>query len=197
MTAVGVLARSMLRRGIVGFLLLGVAVGLGMGFSATALAGARRADSAYVRLGAATLAPDALLGEDALDANGLARLEGLDGIRAVARFTYTPVAPAVAGKNAGAFVGLDTDFLERVYRPLVVRGRRPRPGRIDEVMVNETMASRARLRLGQRVELRSGFDKRISLGPVTVVGVVRGIFDVGANVGNSSMLLSRVSRRPP
>ena len=185
----------MVRRELSGFLVLGVVAGLGMGFATTAVAGARRSDSAYTRLRQTTLAPDALLDGTGLDPAGIARVKALDGVGAAARFTYTPVAPVESGTNAGAFVGLDADFLSRVYRPLLIRGRLPSPGAIDEVLVNEAMAHRARLRPGQRVQLRSGFNRRVSLGDATVVGVVRGTFDVGANAGNSSMLLSRAFLR--
>ncbi|MGZ4677973.1 MAG: FtsX-like permease family protein [Acidimicrobiia bacterium] len=195
MRAVGAVAYALLRRAPAGFVVLGVVAGLGLGFSVTALAGARRSDTAYARLEQATLAPDAVFDATDLDARAIARLNALDGVRAATRFTYTPVAPAGLRTEGGALVGLDAAFLTRVYRPLVVRGRLSRPGAVDEVVVNEVMARRAHLHPGQRVGLRSGFDRKASLGTVRVVGVVRGTFDVGPNAGNASMLLSRAFLR--
>jgi ABC-type lipoprotein release transport system permease subunit len=193
MIAIGMLVRSILRRQLAGFVLLAVIGGLGMGFSMVAMAGARRADSAYDRLRLATRSPDAMFDGTGVDDATLGRLAEVPEVRAIARFSYTPVSPAslAPGVDSGAFVGFDDDFLTRVYRPLVLSGRLPRPDAADEVLVNESLAKVGHLRAGQRVTLVSGFDKPASIGDATIVGVVRGIFDVGANTQNLSMLLSK------
>jgi ABC-type lipoprotein release transport system permease subunit len=177
------------RRSLVAFVLL---AGLGLGVAITAATGARRSATAYDRLRAKTLAFDAITDGRELTSEGMTRLTGLPFVTASARFTYTPVAPAplIPGQTGGAFLGLDDDFLNRVYRPLVLHGRLPRHGAADEVVINEAMAKDGHFHAGQRVTLRSGFEEPKDIGLVTVVGVVRGQFDVGANAGNASMLLS-------
>lgn len=187
--ATGMVAKHLVRRGLRGLIAVGIVAGLGGGFAATAIAGARRADTAYRRLERNTFAPTAFFDGSGLDDAALARINSVPGVAATARFAYTPVAPAASGANAGAFVALDPAFLTTVYRPLIVRGRAPRPGAADEVLVNEVMARRAGLRAGQHVTLRSGFDRSTDLGRVTIAGIARGTFDVGVNAGNSSMLL--------
>ena len=187
------LARSMARRQLLGLILVGVLGGLGVGLVMTAAAGARRADSAYTRLGHESLAPDAMFGADGLDDQTIGQLAALPEVAGIARFGYAPIAPEplTPGIEAGAFVGLDADFLFRVYRPVVLSGRLPDPDAGDEVVINEALAQVADLEPGQQVQLSSGFGTTVPIGSATVVGVVRGIFDVGANSGNPSMLVGK------
>jgi ABC-type lipoprotein release transport system permease subunit len=183
----------MARRQATALVVLAIVGGLGLGFVMTAASGARRADTAYSRLRHVTLAPDGLLDGSELSDRDVEALASMPGVRGVGRFSYTPVAPSplTPGVDAGAFVGLDPDFLSRVDRPLVVQGRLADPDAGDEVVVNETLADSAGLRPGQEIDLVSGFDQPAPIGSATVVGVVRGTFDVGANAGNGSLLLSR------
>ncbi len=192
MTAIVALARVLVRRGLAALVLIGLLGGIGVGFAMTAAAGARRADTAYTRLRDVTLAPDGFFQADGLDAADIARIGELPQVAGVARFSYTPVAPRPLrpGQDAGAFVAFDEDLLDRVYRPLVVEGRLAVPGAADEVVVNESLARVGHLRVGQRVDLDAGFEDVVAIGAATVVGIVRGTFDVGVNSGNPSMLLS-------
>ena len=64
-------------------------------------------------------------------------------VTTLARWAFTPVRPDSV-EEAGAFIGLDDPFLDEVYRPVVIEGRRSRPG-TDEVMANETLAETADL----------------------------------------------------
>lgn len=182
-------AHAAWRSGITAFLVLGLVVGLGGGFAATAFAGARRADSAYTRLRSATLAPDHFLDTADLDTAAIARIARAPGVAAVARFQFTPVAPAGRSGSVAALVARDPAFLTRVYRPLVIRGRLPRPGAADEVVVNEVLAKHAHLAPGDRITLRGGFGGEEPLGHATVVAVGRGIFDFGPNAGRETLLL--------
>ena len=193
MSATAALARTMLRRQLVAFVALAVLGGLGVAFAMTAASGARRADSAYTRLREATSAPDTLYDGSELDDQDVRELSDIPEVTGIARFSYTPIAPLplTPGVDAGSFIGLDPDFLSRVYRPLVLRGRLADPEASDEVVINEALAKAGHLEAGQRVELVSGFEQPASIGEVTIVGVVRGIFDVGVNSGNPSMLLSK------
>jgi hypothetical protein len=183
----------MARRQLAGLVVLGLVGGLGLGVALAAGTDARRADSSYARLRHRSSAPDALFDATGLADEDAARLAALPGVAGFARFSYTPVAPEplVPGQDAGAFVGLDPDFLVRVYRPVPLQGRLPDPGRGDEVVVNEALARAAHLTVGHRVTLASGFEDAAPIGTATVVGVVRGIFDVGANAGSPAMYLSR------
>lgn len=183
------LARAGWRNGISGFLALGLVAGLGAGFAATALAGARRADTAYARLETATRAPDHYLDGTALDDAAVARINRAPGVEGAARFRYTPVAAAGLGGPVAGFVAVDPQFLTRVYRPLAIRGRLPRRGAPDEVLANEFLARRAHLDPGDRVRLHAGGGDGPDLGPVTVVGISRGTFDFGPGVDQPGLLL--------
>ncbi|MEQ1785796.1 MAG: FtsX-like permease family protein [Acidimicrobiales bacterium] len=189
MGGIGAWTRAAWRRQRRALLVLGVIAGLGMGVSLVALQGARRADTAYGRLRAATLAPDLLA--SFADEAAFDRVATLPGVAAATQFSYTPVAPVplVAGEDAGAFVGLDDAFLFDVYRPYILEGRALRRGATDEVLINEALAARGDLGPGDRVVLKSGFDDAVTLGEVTIVGVGRGIFDAGVNAGRPSVML--------
>ncbi len=190
MNALVLVARSLWRVQARALVLLAVLGGVGLGCAATAAASARRADSAYDRLRSETLAPDALMDGTGVTDETAARLRALPEVAGLGRFSYTFVAPKplVAGRDAGAFVGLDDDFMTRVYRPLVLRGRLPRRGATDEVVVNEALARVGGYRVGQRVALRAG-DDRTPIGDAVVVGVTRAIFDVGVGASSPAMLL--------
>ena len=192
MKALRVWIRAALRRHVVGIVFLIVLAGLGLGLASVALTGARRADTAYDRLREQSLAPDALIGDvTGLSEAGFATLAADPRVTAIGRFGYTPVAPEplVPGVTSGAFVGLDDDFLDSVYRPVVIEGRLARTDATDEVVVNEALAEAGDLEVGQRVVLNAGFEDPQPLGEATVVGIIRGIFDVGANTGNPAMFL--------
>lgn len=177
-------------RAVVGLVL---AIGIGAGFAVTAAGGARRASSGWERFREATLAPNALFSLPRSVPDGFERVAGLPSVELVAPFSYTPVTPAGVrpGFAGGSFVGLTDAFGSSLYRPRILAGRRPRAGRADEVTMNRAMAEGAGLRVGQRVTLVSGFDPTAltDLGPVTVVGLHVGTFDLGVNAGNASLLL--------
>lgn len=183
--------RSVLRRQWVAMALVAVVGAAGLGFSLVAAEGARRAHSAYTRLYATTKGPDGMIDGTSIEGVGLDRLTSLPGLLAMSRLSYTPVAPAPLkpGVDAGAFVGLDPDFMRSLYRPIVISGRLPRPGAPDEVTVNEALARKAHLRPGQRVRLLTGFNDPVDGGEALVVGVTRGAYDVGVAAGNAAMLL--------
>ena len=171
-----------------------VTLGLGMGFALASAVGAHRASTAYDRLAEATLAPDALVNlPDAATLGPAAALAKLDGVTAATRMSYVPVAPAglKAAVEAGAFGFFDDSFATSIYRPLIITGRLPAPGRANEITVNEALADLADLSPGDEIELRGGSFQNLDadLGRARVVGIHRGTFDVGANAGNPSMLL--------
>ena len=82
----------------------------------------------------------------------------------------------IPGADVGALVGLDADFLTKVYRPLVISGRLARADATDEVVINEAMAEAGRFRTGQRLPLRAAVDSEessVAIGDAMIVGVVR------------------------
>jgi hypothetical protein len=188
MAVLALLSRAIWRHRVRSLVVLAVVGGIGLGVVMTAVAAARRADGAYDRLRAETLAPD-VFADGSLADEQVAQLAEAPEVAGIARFAFTPVAPAsLAGQTAG-FVSPDPDFLHRVYRPQVRAGRLPRRGATDEVVVNEALAAAGGLEPGQEVALRYGFEDPVDLGTVTIVGVTRGIFDVGPLIGNGAMFL--------
>src|SRR3954447_16592292 len=93
MRAVWIVSRAVLRRHAVAFVVLAVLGGLGLGFAMTAATSARRSGSAYERLRATTLAFDALGDATDIHDQDLKRLAAMPDVRAIARFSYTPVSP--------------------------------------------------------------------------------------------------------
>ena len=192
MSAIRYWVRAARRRHWVGIVVLAVLAGLGLGLASVAFTGARRADTAYDRLRSETLAPDALIGQADAPDDVLAAVAEDPSVTALGRFAFVAVAPEplVPGVTGGAFVALDDAMFVTVYRPLAIEGRLARPEATDEVVVNEAMADAGGFEVGQSVTLTAGFEDPQPIGEATVVGVTRGIFDVGANTGNPSMLLS-------
>jgi len=191
--AVWLVARSELRRRWRAVLVLIVVAGAGSAFAITAGVGARRAWTAWDRLGAATLAPNGVytVPPDA-DPAKLARIPHMPGVVAVGNFSYVPIAPAplVPGEDAGGFVALDPQYGQTIYRSLVLDGRHADPRRADEVTINEPLADKG-MRVGQRVRLRYGFGPEAKvIASATVVGIERGELDLGFNSGNAAVNLT-------
>jgi hypothetical protein len=197
LSATATLARTMARRHLLGIVMLGVLGGLGIGLAATAAAGARRADSAYTRLRSDSLAPDAFFDAEDLNQQTVGRLAALPEVTGIARLSYVAIAPdpLIPGSDGGAMVGFDADLLRRVYRPIVIEGRLAEPDAGDEVVVNEAMAEAADLRPGQQVRLTTAppvpTEPPVPIGSATVVGVVRGIFDVSQLSATPMMWLDK------
>lgn len=197
MTAAWLWARSRLRHRWRSLLVIALLTGIGAGVTMTAASGSVRAATGWQRFRLATASPSAFLTlppDAATDTTRLARVRRIPGVTALGTFVYTPVRPAKvqASDDTGAFVALDDGFARTVYRPRILSGRRPDPGRADEVTVNESMAQLAGLRAGDRIPLEIGWASYGSikaLAQVTVVGIHVGQFDVGGNAGNPNMVL--------
>jgi FtsX-like permease family len=152
--------------------LLGLTVLLGVASGAVMVAaiGVRRTQTAYPRLLEATRYADAqflfegLSEEDPRLIDGLRRLPQVAdlGLQSVAL-----VAPDMPGEPsefppftrlATRFVGLmsvDGRAGWTVNRPLILAGRRPDPGRSEEVGLSESLARRWRVRPGDTIRLRA------------------------------------------
>jgi ABC-type lipoprotein release transport system permease subunit len=163
--AVWVLVKARLRgrwRPLLGLtLLIGVAAGAVM----TAAIGARRTETAYPRLLEATLAEDVHVGVGSYAEEHPGYIDELRrlpqvvdlGLASVA-FLVRDIGPGPPGSSA--FTGIaplmstDGRFGWTVNRPLILAGRRPDPGRAEEVALSEALARRWRLRPGDSVRLR-------------------------------------------
>jgi ABC-type lipoprotein release transport system permease subunit len=143
-------------------LLIGVAAGAVM----TAAIGVRRTETAYPRLLEATLAEDVHLGVGNYAEEHPGYIDELRRLPQVADLGQASVAFLVRDLSPGppgssAFTGIapmmstDGRFGWTVNRPLILAGRRPDPGRAEEVALSESLARRWRLRPGDSVRLRA------------------------------------------
>jgi ABC-type lipoprotein release transport system permease subunit len=201
MTAAWLWARSRLRRRWPTLLVIALVAGLGAGVTLTAATGSHRAATGWQRFRTATTSPNLFFTPppDA-DAALLRRVARLPGVTALGAFTYAAVSPATVEPNDefGSFLGLDDGFLNTVYRPRILSGRRPDPRRADEISISTSMAKASGIEAGDRVQLRAGWatvGKFSTLGKVTVTGIHVGQFDVGANGGSPNMLLGNAFYR--
>jgi FtsX-like permease family len=190
MAAVWVRARAELRHRWRATLLLAVLVGLAGGVVLAAVAGARRTDSAMDRFLAYNRPMNvAVAGPNFAVVRRLPHVADADE---GAYLALTPSTPS-GGPDTGALGSINPlatvhgRLLVTSERPLLVRGRLPHPTRLLEVAVDETLASRRRLGLGQRVrmwaytpqQLEQGVDSSHFPDPAgpafdfTVTGIVR------------------------
>jgi hypothetical protein len=141
---------------------VGVAVLLALlgGLSLASLAGARRTASAYQRFRVAGggLAVQVYAGGAQLEPEFFDRIRTLPGVTGTASYLgFVAGKMTPDGRPDLSFRGEVGGSLDRLYftrdRFSVIEGRLPEPSRPDEVAVNEHMAKRGGLRLGERVEM--------------------------------------------
>ena len=150
-----------LRARWLGWLVLALLVGLAGSVVFTAVAGARRTDSAYPRFLAASKASDVLIGPAGGGFGGRydEALGGLPGVAAIAPVVGLQVGPEGPGGKAdfaGAVtVPLDGRFGHALEIPRMLAGRQPDPGRPDEVMIDQTGAQQLHVRVGSRLEMEA------------------------------------------
>jgi ABC-type lipoprotein release transport system permease subunit len=185
MAAVWLLVRCDLRRRWRSLVVVALLVGVVGAVVLTAVAGARRTDSAYPRLLEALDASDASV---EVSPEYFDEIAGLPRVEAVAPASFFFVAPeGLEGEDILTLAAIDDRFNRVVDRPILLEGRRPLPDRADEVLVNEETADRLGLEAGDQLTLTSltseqmerligGDDPGGPAGPdidVTVVGVGR------------------------
>lgn len=166
---------------------LTLVVGLALGVVLAAAAGARRTQTTFDRFVAHSRLPDtAFFGPLDLAATA----ERLPEVRAGVRATYVPLTfvdvPEEERERLVPFASLDADHLRRIERPLVVEGRLPAPGRVDEIAVSEKVAERRHARPGSVLRARTFVDEADledseATGPLLslrVTGVVRQLADL-------------------
>jgi hypothetical protein len=159
-------------------------------------AGARTTASAYDSFKKRQAIPDVEM--DSVSEKGRAAVVALPGVKAASAYSALFAAPAregvLPGQDMVAFAGIDPAYGHTLDRPILLSGRLPRVGSVDEVAVNESAAAAYKLRPGSQTQLRSlaadegddmfagRFDKITFHGPtptVHVVGVVRTRLDLG------------------
>src|SRR5919204_4298117 len=146
MRAIWLRARSELRSRWRATLALALLVGLASGVVISAVAGARRTQTAYPRFLDAAHAADALV---SVPFTGIPSF-----YPAIARLPEVEEAAAAAGVNvfyvraSGAadlritgVAGVDRQLGSSVERPNLIAGRRPRPDRLFEILVNRFLAN--------------------------------------------------------
>jgi hypothetical protein len=186
MAPVWLLLRSELRRRWRSLLLVALLVGIAGAAVLTAVAGARRTESAYQRL------LDALYAHHAsveVSPEYFDEIADLPQVEAAAPASYMFLAPVgLAPDDIQTMAPVDDRWNVVVDRPRLLAGRRPVPGRVDEVLVNEEAADRLGVEPGSVLTLRSLTPQQVDrlfiadqdpgepAGPeveVTVVGVGR------------------------
>jgi ABC-type lipoprotein release transport system permease subunit len=157
MGAVWARVRSDLRRRWLAWLALALTIGFAGAVVLTAAAGARRTDTAFDRFREQGRAQDLYFSagppSDPEVRRMLDEIEQLPQVEAAGR-----VAPMnVYGLEMPdtipyQYAAVDGRFGRTIDRPNVVDGRRPRPDRADEILVNRAMARALDLRVGDVVE---------------------------------------------
>lgn len=175
-----------------------VLIGLAGGAGLAALAGARRTASSFDRFGEEASEAHAVIfmeaGGDASVLDAVARLPGVTESGRGAILLSAPVGSGLrAGLDVAVLAALDDRALRTIERPRLVQGRLPAAERADEVAVNEALARRLDLDLGDRFTLQgptpaelkaclgTGSCDDLSGGPaapVVVVGVTRSLSDL-------------------
>lgn len=146
---------------------LGIAVLLGVtgGLSLTAVAGARRTQSALPRFLDAANSSTMSANTGPYDPDLEASIAALPQARRSSADLAFNVAPLVDGElgldeELNALASLDGRYL-RQDRFTPTQGRSPDPRRIDEVAFNELAAERSGHRVGQRIELATYADEQL------------------------------------
>jgi ABC-type lipoprotein release transport system permease subunit len=198
MAALWLVVRADLRQRWRSLAVLTLLVALAGGVVLTALAGARRTDSALPRLLESTRHEDVNL---EISPDWFAAVAALPEVEAVAPLSFLFVAPTGWSFEDVqlAIAGTDDRLGSAVGRPIVVDGRLPARDRPDEVFVNQAMARRLGLSPGDPVtldslsprqleQLMAGEDPGPPAGPTLEVRVV-GVGHAMEDIGNSSTII--------
>lgn len=150
MGAVSTRARAELRRRLRSAVLLVLAIGIAGGATLAAFAGARRTDSAVDRFVAYSKPGQGVVIADPTSYPAIERLPQVEASTHGARMAIT-LDGHVGGAILSALAVEDFGF----SHPILVAGRLPNSGRIDEVVVNSAAAKISDLRVGSAVRLRA------------------------------------------
>ncbi|MEO3856528.1 FtsX-like permease family protein [Acrocarpospora sp. B8E8] len=147
--------RLELGRRLRSLLVLGLLVAFAGATVLTALAGARRGDSAVDRLLAVTLPATAsvLPNRTGFDWDAVRRLPGVAAVTTFPSYTDLPIDEA-PDDQITPFVPADTDAMATIERPVVLSGRLPDPSRADEAVVTAEFVRNVGKGIGDQVTLR-------------------------------------------
>jgi ABC-type lipoprotein release transport system permease subunit len=162
--AVRLWARSELGRRWRALVALGIIAGVAAGLALAAVAGARRTSTAYERWRTATAAPDAIVFGTQVGAHDTDYTPVLKLPEVVAAGQFELAQVGLVDRRIASLPPGDTQLYRTVARPLIRQGRLPRAGRVDEVVVNRTAASKLHLHVGQRVTINSALDRNAFYG---------------------------------
>ena len=184
MPAVWTRLRSELSRRIGGTVLMVLFLGAAGGAVLGALAGARRTDTAFPRMRAATAAGDVLISVENRGAEPfyaeVGRLPEVDGIGVgvgldLLLASGPPAVEDVVGEFLPALASADARLLTQVAQPRITAGRLPRQDRPDEAFANRFLAGEG-VGVGATLEVRVGTtaedDPGATAGPVRRVTIV-------------------------
>ena len=202
MTAVRAWARSELRRGWLGTAALVLLVGLSAAVAATAIAGARRTDTAFDRFLADSAAATHRLQyttEEDVDDEVLDRLRAHPDVEQAVPLWFTVAFSDATDYDIGVFHSSDPALLREIDRPRLLAGRLPHPGADDEVVINEFLRRETGIGVGGTISLSTFSQEQLEQdrfdeepgGPrldLTVVGLGRLPDDVAEE--ESSFLLA-------
>jgi len=152
--------KAELRQGWRAPVVLGIVAGLAGGAVLTAVAGARRTDSAYQRMLAVTDAVDytmrlAAVSGTALDADAVRALPGVERVGVVDRFYLTTPGPRSTVGSRPPVLASSSDGISyrEIGRPVVVEGRMPDPDRPNEILVSRILADEGSFDVGDPAPL--------------------------------------------
>lgn len=155
MAAVWARARVELRAHWRATVALTVLVGLVGGVVVGAAAGARRTASAFDRFLAASDAAHVTVQAFGADPALLDQIERLPQVAVAAPAAFLLVRPVgddlQPGLEFSAAASVDGRFLSTVDRPRIIAGRAPDPEQVDEITINEELAERRGLAVGDRM----------------------------------------------
>jgi len=182
MKAIWTYLRQDLRRKWAGWLMLALVFGVGAGGSMAAMAGARRAASAYPRFMETHKASDVSTGgieEDIDIGKALDAIEKLPQVEKSSRLRIVSGKAIIAGKtyvipDFFAFAPVDAGLPTDQDVPKVLKGRLPRPLAADEAIAPFQTAERFGLHVGDSITIVLGdpFDSGGKQVPVRIVGIV-------------------------
>jgi len=177
--------------------MLAVLIALPVGVGLALASGARRAGEAIDRFVDSTglSAVVAFVGEEP-SAELLDALAADERISSIERTTTAVIIPDPVPPGALGFglIGMSDGSPGGLNRPMLLAGRYPVEGAVDEIMVNERAAEKFGFAPGMRVPL-SGFVDFESFEPspfgeATIVGVVRLVFDLVEDPASESFLIA-------
>lgn len=179
-------ARTEIQRRLAGTLALTLLIGLAGAVVLTALAGARRTETAFARLLDSADTADVRLqysSNASIDDEVLRALRSHPDIELAEQVYFTLAVAEGSEYDLSLFSGPDAALFTAVDRPQILEGRRPDPAAVNEVLANRFLASNLGLRVGDTLQLATftpaqieADDYQAPAGPtidLTIVGIAR------------------------